>query len=152
MKIVVRTGIILLTSTLSVFGQVDNEALTKIKTESDKNSQVMKIVSYLSDVYGPRLMGTPNYYNSILWTEEQLKKWGIEKIEQQSFDKGHRGWEVVNFKMELVEPTHSFITAYPLAYTSSTKGEVIGEVMYISNFDSIYTLSGQDYFQHFLIC
>ena len=72
---IVRTGIILLTSTISLFGQVDNEALTKIKTESDKNSQVMKIVSYLSDVYGPRLMGTPNYYNSILWTEEELKKW-----------------------------------------------------------------------------
>ena len=142
MKIVL-TGIILLTSTLSVIGQVDNEALTKIKTEADRNSQVMKIVSYLSDVYGPRLMGTPNYYNSILWTEEELKKWGIEKIEQQSFDKGHRGWEVVNFKVELVEPTYSSMTVYPLAYTASTKGEVIGEVIYLPNLDTLYGLFGQ---------
>ncbi len=140
---ITQTGIILLISTLQVFGQSDIGALTKIKAESDWDSQVMKIVSYLSDVYGPRLMGTPNYYNSILWTEEQLKKWGIEKAEQQSFDKGHRGWEVVNFKMELVEPTYSSITAHPLAYTSSTKGEVIGEVIYLANPDTLYTLSGK---------
>ncbi|MDX2249821.1 MAG: M20/M25/M40 family metallo-hydrolase [Bacteroidia bacterium] len=142
MKIVV-IGMVLLTSTLSVSGQVDNDALTKIMAESDKNSQVMKIVSYLSDVYGPRLMGTPNYYNSIVWTEQELQKWGIEKVEQQSFDKGHRGWEVLNFKMELTEPTYSPMTVYPLAYTASTKGEVIGEVLYLPTLDTLYMLSGQ---------
>lgn len=99
---IIQIGIILLLSTFSILGQIDTEALTKIKAASDKNSEVMKHVSYLSDVYGPRLMGTPNYYNSILWTEGQLKKWGIEKVEQQSFDNGHRGWEVLNFKMDLV--------------------------------------------------
>lgn len=140
---IVRTAIILLISTLSVFAQVDHDALTKIKQESDKNSQVMKIVSYLSDVYGPRLMGTPNYYNSILWTEDQLKKWGIEKVEQQSFDNGHRGWEVLNFKMELVEPAYSSMLVYPLAYTASTKGEVIDEVIYLPHLDTLYSLYGQ---------
>lgn len=142
MKIVIIV-IVLLISALSVSGQIDHDALTKIRSESDKNSQVMKIVSYLSDVYGPRLMGTPNYYNSILWTEEQLKKWGIEKIEQQSFDNGHRGWEVLNFKMELVEPVYSSMIVYPLAYTASTKGEVIGEMIYLPDLDTLYTLSGQ---------
>ena len=140
---IVRIGLALLISTLQIFGQSDNEVLNKIKAASEKNSQVMKIVSYLSDVYGPRLMGTPNYYNSIQWTEQQLKSWGIKKVELQSFDKGHRGWEVVNFKIELVEPTYSTIVAYPLAYTSSTRGEVIGEVMYLTSLDTLYTLSGQ---------
>lgn len=140
---IMRTTIILLLATLPVFGQSNNEVLIKIKAESDNHSQVMKIVSYLSDLYGPRLMGTPNYYNSVLWTEEQLRKWGIEKIELQSFDKGHRGWEVITFKVELVEPTYGSISAYPLAYTSSTKGDAVGEVIYIPNWDTLYKLSGQ---------
>ncbi|MCW5910904.1 MAG: M20/M25/M40 family metallo-hydrolase [Cyclobacteriaceae bacterium] len=136
------TGVLLLLMT-PAFAQVGNDVLLKIKAASDKNPQAMNIVSYLSDVYGPRLMGTPNYYNSILWTEEQLKRWGIDKIEHQSFDKDHRGWEVIDFNVELIEPVKSTVIAYPLAYTSSTNGEATGEVIYLQRLDSVYTLSGQ---------
>jgi carboxypeptidase Q len=137
------TLLILLVSTLHVWGQSDSVALAKLKTESDDNSQVMKLLSYLSDVYGPRLMGTPNYHKAVEWSETQLKSWGISKTQQQSFDKGQRGWEVVKFSMELVDPTYSAITAYPLAYTSSTNGEVTGEVIFLPDLETLYTMSGQ---------
>lgn len=142
MKVRAVTVIFLVTA-LNVWAQSDPEALAKIKKESDENSQVMTIVSYLSDVYGPRLMGTPNYYNSVRWTEDQLKKWGIKKVVQQVFDQGHRGWDAVNFKMEMVEPMYSPVLAYPLAYTASTTGEVTGEVLYLPHSDSLYAFAGQ---------
>ena len=136
------TGVLFLLA-LASFAQLNNDALQKIKAESDKNSQVMKIVCYLSDVHGPRLMGTPNYYNSVRWTEDQLKQWGIQKVERQSFDKGHRGWEVLNFGVDLVAPTRSALSVYPQAYTASTPGLVTGEVVYISHEDSLYALAGR---------
>jgi carboxypeptidase Q len=136
-------GIVLIASAMQVSGQRGSDVLDRIKKESDSNSLVMKIISQLSDVYGPRLMGTPNYYASLLWIEETLKKSGIKKIEKQSFDDGHLGWELVNFKMELAEPFYNYINAYPLAYTSSTRGEVIGELIYVRSIDSLYKLKGQ---------
>lgn len=117
--------------------------LSKIRQESEMNSQVMRTISYLSDVHGPRLMGTPNYYAAVKWSEKQLKEWGITKTYLQSFDIGQKGWSVNNFQVEMIDPTYSSIIAYPLAYTSSTKGIQIGEVLYLPNLDSIYALSGQ---------
>lgn len=137
-----RILILQIFASIHLFGQ-QNEILLKIQHETETNSQIMKTVSYLSDVYGSRLMGTPNYYSAVQWSEKQLRDWGIERTYLQSFDKGHRGWEVKSFQMEMVEPTYSHIIAYPLAYTSSTKGTQTGEVIYLSNLDTIYSLAGQ---------
>ena len=39
---------------------VDLQAIFKIKDEGLQRSKVMEITSYLTDVYGPRLTGSPN--------------------------------------------------------------------------------------------
>ena len=39
---------------------IDYDAIYKIKDEGFQRSQVMETVSYLTDVYGPRLTGSPN--------------------------------------------------------------------------------------------
>ena len=39
---------------------VDLQAIYKIKDEGLQRSKVMEITSYLTDVYGPRLTGSPN--------------------------------------------------------------------------------------------
>ena len=48
----------------SVTGQnqepVDLQAISTIKDEGLQRSKVMDIASYLTDVYGPRLTGSPN--------------------------------------------------------------------------------------------
>ncbi|MFM9950587.1 MAG: hypothetical protein ACKV1O_21800 [Saprospiraceae bacterium] len=137
-----KTLVIQIFASIHLFGQ-QHEILSKIHHEAETNSQVMKTISYLSDVHGARLMGTPNYYSAVQWTEKQLKDWGITSTYLQSFDKGQRGWAVKSFQMEMIAPTYSHIIAYPLAYTASTKGIQTGEVIYLSNLDTIYSLSGQ---------
>lgn len=74
-----------------VITQSPNEAHDTIKTWSDSTSKVMQSVSYLSDVYGSRLMGTPNYYNAVLWAKKELESWGIHDVKLQSFDKNYIG-------------------------------------------------------------
>lgn len=142
MKTVLAFLVVLFTI-LPAFSQSDNDVLRRLQQASDSNSQVMNVVSHLADVYGPRLMGTPHYYQSVLWVEQQLNKWGIVKTQQQSFDKGYRGWDIVSFKVEMTTPGYSAIAAYPLAYTASTNGEQVGEVLYIPHADSLYKLSGK---------
>jgi hypothetical protein len=41
--------------------KVDLTAVNRIKTEALQNSKVMDHVFYLSDVYGPRLTGSPGF-------------------------------------------------------------------------------------------
>ncbi len=81
MKHLITFSFILLFKSYS-FSQAD--LLQKLHTESESNSQVMRSVSYLSDMYGPRLMGTSNYFNSVVWAERQLQEWKIQKTQKQS--------------------------------------------------------------------
>ena len=49
--------------------KVDSAAIAQIKEEGMNHSQVMEILSYLSDVYGPRLTGSPGYGTSGLLSD-----------------------------------------------------------------------------------
>ncbi len=125
------------------FAQAPDEALLKIQKASAQQAEAMNIISQLADRYGPRLMGTPNYYESVQWLEGQLREWEIKEVQQASFDRGHRGWAVESFRLEMNAPTYGPILAYPLAYTSSTDGEQSGEVLYLPHLDSVYQYAGQ---------
>jgi len=46
---------------------VDLQAIFKIKDEGLQRSKVMEITSYLTDVYGPRLTGSPNIRKAGEW-------------------------------------------------------------------------------------
>lgn len=114
----------------------------RIQEESSANSQLMRAVSILSDVYGPRLMGTPNYYKAVIWAEKELKSWGISQTALQSFDQGHIGWETAGFSVEQMEPSYAPIHAYPLAFSSSTEGTQTGETQLISSFEEVFQWEG----------
>ena len=53
-----------------------NDPIARIREEGLKRSQVMETLSYLSDVIGPRLTGSPNMKRANDWTRDQLAKWG----------------------------------------------------------------------------
>jgi hypothetical protein len=128
-----------------VFGQVLNDsiALARIVAASKRNSAVPGAITYLSDVYGPRLLGTANYYSAARWAKDRLAAYGADSVFFESFDARHRGWNVTSFNMEMTVPTYMHLLAYPLAYTRSTKGVVSAEVIYIEHTDSIRNLRGK---------
>src|SRR5947208_3295651 len=55
----------------------DADAVARIRDEGMQRSQVMEIMSYLTDVYGPRLTGSPNTRAAGEWTVQRMKTWGI---------------------------------------------------------------------------
>ena len=119
----------------------DESVLKKIEMDSLEES-IMRSVSYLSDVYGPRLIGTPNYYESVLWIKKQLEDWGIKNVQLQSFDENHIGWAIEDFSIHLSEPNYAPLNAYPLAFSKSTNGIEEGVPVLINSFEEIYQLEG----------
>ncbi|MDA1095320.1 MAG: hypothetical protein O3A25_18970 [Acidobacteria bacterium] len=57
---------------------IDYDAINRIKQQGlGSSSQVMEISSYLTDVYGPRLTGSPNIKKAGEWTVAKMKEWGL---------------------------------------------------------------------------
>ena len=58
---------------------IDYDAINKIKTQGlvEANSKVMETMSYLTDVSGPRLTGSPNIEKAGQWAVKQMTDWGL---------------------------------------------------------------------------
>lgn len=121
--------------------EAQSPLLDSIVAESSQK-RIMENVSYFSDVYGPRLLGTPNYNKSVLYAQEVLEKKGIS-TRLESFDKGYRGWDFSSFNVQMSVPNYSPITAYPLAFTKSTNGQQEGELVFIDKMQEAYDLKGK---------
>jgi hypothetical protein len=50
----------------------------QIRKEAMENSQIMRTVSFFTDVYGPRLTGSPNHKAAAEWAAKQMTAWGME--------------------------------------------------------------------------
>ena len=93
-----------------------------------QRSQVMQHVGWLSDVYGPRLTGTPAIEEAGAWTMDTLRGWGLSNVHAERFAFG-AGWTLVRFHAHLVEPQVMPIIGYPKSWSSGTGGTVTAEVV-----------------------
>jgi hypothetical protein len=118
-------------STLSAQEKVDLQTITKIKQEGFKNSQVMDILSYLTDVHGPRLTGSPNLRKAQDWAVEKLSEWGLSNVHTEQWGVFGSGWEVVRFSAEMTSPQYVNLIAYPQAWTPGTDGVITGQPVLI---------------------
>ncbi len=109
---------------------VDLDMVNKIRDEGFHRSQVMDTISYMTDVIGPRLTGSPGMKQANDWTLEKLQEWGLENGYLDPFEFG-RGWSFSYAAVHMTAPHQSPILALPSAWTPGTKGKVRGEVMRI---------------------
>jgi len=110
--------------------QVDLDTVTKIKREAINNSQVMNILSYITDVYGGRLTGSTNAQLAGDWVIKSMKDWGLANPHYEYWDFG-RGWVNERFYANVTSPVTYPLIAYPLAWTPGTSGPVTGDVVII---------------------
>ena len=83
----------------------------------------MEISSWLTDVHGPRLSGSPNIQKAGEWAVAKLKAWGLqnvalEKWTNQSFA---HGWSNDKFYLAAVSPQAFPIPGTPVAWTPGTE-------------------------------
>ena len=89
-----------------------NDPIARIRDEGLKRSHVMETLSYLSDVIGPRLTGSPNMKRANEWTRDQLAKWGLQNAHLESWGPFGRGWALKDFSAEIIEPQAIPLIAY----------------------------------------
>src|SRR3984885_1519108 len=102
----------------------------RIKAEAFANSQVMETLSYLTDVYGPRLTASPGFREAANWAVKRLQSYGVENIQQEKWGPFARSWALKQSSLEMLEPGYSPLDAVPLAWSASTGGARVGDVLF----------------------
>ena len=108
--------------------KIDYAAIEKIRDEGLTRSQVMDDVSWLSDVYGPRLTGSPALQQASEWAMRKFREWGLANVHQERWKFG-KGWSLVRFSAHMLEPQVQPIIGYPREWSSGTKGPVTADVV-----------------------
>lgn len=102
----------------------DKDLLERIRQEEKNNSQIMKTMHMLSDMYGPRLTGSPNHKAAAEWAIKQMTAWGMKNGHLEPWDFGHVGWLNERLTAMIVSPVKDVLTVEALAWTPSTRGVV----------------------------
>jgi len=107
--------------------KVDLAVIQRIKTEAFQNSKVMDHLFWITDVYGPRLTGSPGFTAAANWTVKRLKEYGIDDAATQPWGKFGRSWRLTKFSISIQEPEYAPLIGFPLAWSADTKGPLVTE-------------------------
>lgn len=109
----------------------DAEINAKIRKEGMENSQIMRTMYFLSDVYGPRLTGSPSLKAAGEWAIKQMQAWGMENGHLEPWDFGHPGWTNERLTAHIVSPVKDSLVCEVLAWTPGTNGVVTAQASQI---------------------
>ena len=82
---------------------------------------------WITDVYGPRLTGSPGFTAAANWTVKRLKEFGIDDSAIQPWGKFGRSWRLTKFSISIQEPEYAPLIGFPLAWSADTKGPLVTE-------------------------
>jgi len=131
-RLIVLSTLILLISTPS-FGQDSEEVdvVEIIKSEGLENSQVMDLASWLTDVHGPRLTGSPKLDEASKWVMSKFEEWGMTNVHLDEWGPFGRGWSYDDFSLKVSGDNGFPVIAYPKAWSSPTDGALKAEVVLV---------------------
>jgi len=111
--------------------RADLETAAQIRDAALNHSQIMDTVTYLSDVVGPRLTGSPNLKRAEEYARDRLREWGLANAHLEAWGPFGRGWTLEGFTASMISPGFSPLIAYPKAWTPGTQGTVRGEAVFL---------------------
>src|SRR5256714_127638 len=121
---VVALSLVFSLLSLPTLGQNGGDMLSGIRKEAMEHSQIMKTMHMFTDVYGPRLTGSPNHKAAAEWAVKQMTAWGLENAHLEPWDFKHPGWLNERLTAHLIAPVKDPLVCEVLAWTPSTKGTV----------------------------
>jgi carboxypeptidase Q len=123
--------------------RIDTDVNARIRKEGWDNSQIMRTMHFLTDVYGPRVTGSPNHENAAKWAVQTMEKWGMKngKLEPFEFKMVNQqtgvitipaaGWLNEKASGHILSPVKDNLVFEVLAWTPSTKGTVTGPAVHL---------------------
>lgn len=110
---------------------VDDDAVAFFLDEGLARSQVMEHLSWLCDVHGPRLTGSPNLRAAQRWAVGAFGSMGLEARTERWGPFG-RGWRCDHVSMAVVGDNPWPVLAYPKAWSPSLDGRVEADVVQVA--------------------
>jgi hypothetical protein len=105
----------------------DLNAYSKIWQEAATGSQIMELASYLSDVIGPRITGTPALNKAYAWAAGKYREWGLDNVALEPWGEFGPGWSNIRLSVHMTAPYYQPLIAYPVPWTRSTSGKIFGQ-------------------------
>ncbi|MBI2187669.1 MAG: M20/M25/M40 family metallo-hydrolase [Acidobacteria bacterium] len=113
--------------------RIDHDVYWKIRQEATNNSKILETLHVLTDVYGPRLTGSPNLKAAGEWAVRQLEGWGLRNGHLEPWDfgaaYGRGGWTNDRLAVHIVSPLKDALVVEALAWTPGTNGPVRAAAM-----------------------
>jgi carboxypeptidase Q len=125
--------------------QTDSAAVARILDEGMNRSQVMDLLSGLTDVCGPRLTGSPGHKRALSWTTATMKSWGLQDVHLEGWGPFGRGWTITTYSAQFTGTETSPLLSYPKAWSPGTDGTVRGGLLHLdaSNDSALQTYAGK---------
>jgi carboxypeptidase Q len=124
LKRFVALSLVLSLLTLPIIAQQNGsgDLLARIRTEAMERSQIMKTMHMFTDLYGPRLTGSPNHKAAADWAVKQMTAWGFDNAHLEPWNFNHPGWLNERLTAHIISPVKDPLVCEVLAWTPSTKG------------------------------
>ncbi len=117
--------------------RIDADMNARIRKEGMENSQIMRTMHYLTDVYGPRVTGSPNHEAAAKWIVDEMTKWGFKNGHLEPFEfktatvTPAGGWLNEKAAGHILSPVKDNLVFEVLAWTPSTKGVVTSSALHL---------------------
>ena len=109
--------------------RLDGARVSRILQQADTQSEAMDLARELTDVYGPRLTGSPHMKAAGDVVIRRLKQWGVDSARFERWGPFGPGWTSDRFVALAVAPAAFPLQAYPKAWTPGTAGEIVAEAV-----------------------
>jgi len=121
MNKIVLLFFVLLCSTITLFAQDKDPVINAMINEANEKSQLKELAHELTDVIGPRLVGTPQMQNAHDWAVSKFGSWNISAKNEKWGE--WRGWERGITHIDMVHPRIQSLRGTQLAWNPTTSEE-----------------------------
>ncbi len=116
--------LVAIVSALPFAAGIDPQINDRIRHEEAARSEVMRTLHFLTDVYGPRLTGSPNHKAAAEWAVKRMTEWGLTNGHLEPWEFGHPGWTNEHLEVHAIAPFKDALVAEVVAWTPGTQGTV----------------------------
>jgi hypothetical protein len=107
--------------------RVDVGMVNRIWDEGVNRSKIMETMSYLTDVFGPRIPGSPAHKKACEWAKAKFTEWGLANAAIEPCGELGLGWANEYVSVHMIEPAYAPLLAYAKPWTLGTAGKIKGQ-------------------------
>ncbi len=119
----------LLVMTSTAQEKTDSAAIARIMDEGMNRSQVMDLLSTMTDVYGPRLTWSPEYAQAAHWAVKRLGELGLSNAHIESGEPLGRAWTLQRYSANVIGKRNFPLISFPKAWSPGLK--TVGEIVFL---------------------